>query len=39
VDLRQMRVRLLDGPGRYYLVIEQDDPDLPYDIRAVTFPE
>jgi hypothetical protein len=39
VDFLQMRVRLLDGPGRYYLVIEQDDPDLPYDIRAVTFPE
>jgi hypothetical protein len=35
VDFLQMRVRVLDGPGRYYLVIEQDGSNIPYDIRAV----
>jgi hypothetical protein len=37
VDFLQMRVRVLDGPGRYYLVIEQDESGIPYEIRAVTF--
>lgn len=37
VDFLQMRVRVLDGPGRYYLKIEQDESALPYEIRAVTF--
>jgi len=37
VDFLQMRVRVLDGPGRYYLKIEQDDSGTPYEIRAVTF--
>lgn len=39
VDFLQMRVRVLDGPGRYYLVIEQDESGIPYEIRAVTFAE
>jgi hypothetical protein len=37
VDYLQMRVRVLDGPGRYYLKIEQDESALPYEIRVVTF--
>lgn len=37
VDYLQMRVRVLDGRGRYYLKIEQDESALPYEIRAVTF--
>ena len=39
VDFLQMRVRILNGPGRYYLEIEQDDSNIPYDIKAVTFSE
>lgn len=39
VDFLQMRVRVLDGPGRYYLEIEQDDSNIPYEINAVTFSE
>ncbi len=37
VDYLQMRVQVLDDPGRYYLKIEQDESALPYEIRAVTF--
>ncbi len=37
VDYLQMRVGTLDGPGKYYLKIEQDESALPYEIRAVTF--
>lgn len=37
VDFLQMRVRILDGPGRYYLKIEQDSSNIPYEIKAVTF--
>ncbi len=39
VDYLQMRVRVLEGPGRYYLKIEQDESGIPYEIRAVTFAE
>jgi hypothetical protein len=39
VDFLQMRVRVLDGPGRYYLEIEQDSSIIPYEIKAVTFSE
>ena len=39
VDFLQMRVRVLDGPGRYYLEIEQDSSNIPYEIKAVTFSE
>lgn len=39
VDFLQMRVRILDGPGRYYLEIEQDSSTIPYEIKAVTFSE
>lgn len=37
VDYLQMRVQVLDDPGRYYLKIEQDESALPYEIRVVTF--
>ena len=39
VDFLQMRVRILDGPGRYFLEIEQDTSDIPYEIKVVTFSE
>lgn len=37
VDYLQMRVRVLSGPGRYYLKIDQDEFKIPYDIRVLTF--
>ena len=39
VDFLQMRVRVLTGPGRYYLNIDQDDTGTPYEIKAVSLSE
>lgn len=38
-DFLQMRVRVMEGPGSYYLKIEQGKLQIPYEIHAVTFDE
>lgn len=39
VDFLQMRVRVLNGPGTYYLEIEQDDVGPKFEINVETFTE